>query len=100
MQILWQAPEPVLVRAVHTRLATERDIAYTTVMTTMARLAEKGILVRAGAGRGKTITYAAAMSEQAFVTHRLTDIIGAVARDYPAVLTHCLAARPDLAASS
>lgn len=34
------------VKEVHRALKARREIAYTTVMTTMARLAEKGILAR------------------------------------------------------
>jgi predicted transcriptional regulator len=38
------------VREVHSSLARERKVAYTTVMTTMARLHSKGLLLRAKDG--------------------------------------------------
>ena len=41
MQIIWQ-DERSTVKKVHRKLSQQRDIAYTTVMTTMSRLAEKG----------------------------------------------------------
>jgi predicted transcriptional regulator len=44
MQIIWQAPGPIQVRDVRKIMSARREIAHTTVMTTMARLAEKGIL--------------------------------------------------------
>jgi hypothetical protein len=47
-----------------------------------------------GAGRDAKILYAPAMSEQAFVEARLADILGAAARDYPAVLARALDRRP------
>ena len=45
MQLLWQE-ERSTVKKVHRRLSQQREIAYTTVMTTMSRLAEKGVLNR------------------------------------------------------
>jgi len=45
MQTIWQ-DERSTVKKVHRKLSQQRDIAYTTVMTTMSRLAEKGVLNR------------------------------------------------------
>ena len=45
MDATWQLGDAT-VRDVHERLSADRSIAYTTVMTTMARLARKGLLVR------------------------------------------------------
>lgn len=45
MDIVWDRREAT-VRDVHRALADKRSIAYTTVMTTMGRLTEKGILRR------------------------------------------------------
>jgi predicted transcriptional regulator len=45
MQILWKEGAST-VKKVHRKLAQQRDIAYTTVMTTMSRLADKGMLQR------------------------------------------------------
>ena len=45
MDVLWRLGDAT-VRDVHDQLAMTRDIAYTTVMTTMARLARKGMLAR------------------------------------------------------
>jgi predicted transcriptional regulator len=54
MEALWAAPEPLSVRTVLDRLNEGRrpPLAYTTVMTVMARLAEKDALRRVRAGRG------------------------------------------------
>ncbi len=51
MDILWSRPEPLSVRDVHALLAAERDLAYTTVMTVLDRLAKKKLLVRNLGGR-------------------------------------------------
>lgn len=45
MDVVWQLGDTT-VRDVHRQLASERSIAYTTVMTTMTRLATKGLLLR------------------------------------------------------
>ena len=45
MEVVWEHGD-VTVRDVHRALATRRPIAYTTVMTTLGRLAEKGLLER------------------------------------------------------
>ena len=50
MRIVWEL-ERVTVREVHEQLAKTKKVAYTTVMTTMGILADKGHLVRKKAGR-------------------------------------------------
>jgi predicted transcriptional regulator len=45
MEAIWDRGDTT-VRDVHADLAERRGLAYTTVMTTMARLAAKGLLVR------------------------------------------------------
>lgn len=50
MEILWER-NPATVREVREVLAEERELAYTTVMTVMSRLADKGLLSRKKEGR-------------------------------------------------
>ena len=54
MQLVWAARGPVSVREILDELNQERSekLAYTTAMTVMARLAEKGALTRVREGRG------------------------------------------------
>ena len=54
MELVWAAPGAVSVREIVDGLnkARREKLAYTTVMTVMSRLAEKGILTRAREGRG------------------------------------------------
>ena len=49
MDVVWRLGDAT-VRDVHDELASQRKIAYTTVMTTMTRLATKGLLRRDTAG--------------------------------------------------
>jgi predicted transcriptional regulator len=44
MDHLWSAPEPQTVRQVHEALSARRDLAYTTVMTVLQRLAKKNLV--------------------------------------------------------
>lgn len=51
MQVLWKSGRPAVVREVLEDLQRDRTIAYTTVMTVMDNLFQKGILERELHGR-------------------------------------------------
>ncbi len=51
MEVLWESPTALPVRDVQAKLSSERQLAYTTVMTVMDRLAKKGQLLRELDGR-------------------------------------------------
>lgn len=51
MERLWAAEGPLTVRAIHAELAVDRELAYTTVMTVLDRLAKKGVVQRVRDGR-------------------------------------------------
>src|SRR5204862_240932 len=74
MAQLWSAEGPLTVRDVHDRL--ERELAYTTVMTVLGRLAKKG-LVRQERD-GKAYRYAAASSRDQMAASLMLDALGAV----------------------
>ena len=65
MDVLWETTSPLTVRAVSERL-TERDLAHTTVMTVLERLAKKGFALRERDGRAWL--YRASASREAYVT--------------------------------
>jgi predicted transcriptional regulator len=44
MDHLWSTPEPQTVRQVHEALSARRELAYTTVMTVLQRLAKKNLV--------------------------------------------------------
>ncbi|MEU5844394.1 BlaI/MecI/CopY family transcriptional regulator [Rhodococcus sp. NPDC047139] len=46
MDHLWSTPEPQTVRQVHEALSTRRNLAYTTVMTVLQRLAKKNLVIQ------------------------------------------------------
>src|SRR6266851_1494745 len=65
MDVLWESQAPLTVRQVGGRL-TDRDLAHTTVMTVLDRLAKKGFARRERDGRAWL--YRAAASREAYVT--------------------------------
>jgi predicted transcriptional regulator len=65
MEVLWQSDAPLTVREVSARL-TERDLAHTTVMTVLDRLAKKGFAKRQRDGRAWR--YCPAATRETYVT--------------------------------
>ncbi|WP_433473673.1 BlaI/MecI/CopY family transcriptional regulator [Spirillospora sp. CA-142024] len=61
MGVLWNAGKPLTVRETLEALNQDRKppLAYTTVLTVMSRLAEKGALTRTSKGRGHAYVPAA-----------------------------------------
>ncbi|MBK5224960.1 MAG: BlaI/MecI/CopY family transcriptional regulator [Thermoleophilia bacterium] len=72
MELLWQK-SPASVRDVHESLAQTRPIAYTTAMTVMSRLAEKGILKREQHGRA--YLYAPTQSREEFCSETISTVM-------------------------
>ena len=66
MRLVWtgRLAAPFTVRDVHTRL---QNLAYTTVMTTVARLADKGLLDANEASRRRAYLYSLALSPGEFL---------------------------------
>jgi predicted transcriptional regulator len=65
MEQLWAAPGALTVREVHERLARTRDLAYTTVMTVLDRLAKKRLTERERDGKAWRYRAAAPREELA-----------------------------------
>ena len=74
MDILWNRPDHLSVRDVHELLAHERDLAYTTVMTVLDRLAKKGFVVRNLEGRAWL--YRPANSRATQIAAEMLDLMG------------------------
>jgi hypothetical protein len=55
MGIVWAHAAPITVRHVYAALGADCNLAYTTVMTTMMRLTEKGMLTHAPGRRGAPV---------------------------------------------
>lgn len=88
MGILWEAERPATVRDVMSAL-TDRDPAYTTVMTVLDRLAKKGMANRERDGRAWR--YTAATSREAMTASTLRSTLGPLeAPQRKAALMHFL----------
>jgi predicted transcriptional regulator len=79
MDILWNRPEALSVRDVHELLAQDRDLAYTTVMTVLDRLAKKGLVVRNLDGRAWL--YRPANSRATQIASEMLDLMGRLSDD-------------------
>lgn len=73
MEIIWQSKGPISVRTVTQNIQKKRQIAYTTVMTVMGRLVEKGLLKCKK--EDKAYTYQPAYSKDRFLTRVSRQII-------------------------
>ena len=79
MDLLWRRKDAT-VRWVVDRLHKREDLAYTTVMTVMGRLVEKGLLTREAAGRA--FVYRPAKTRDEFLAERSRRKVRALVEDF------------------
>lgn len=79
MRVAWSR-KSVTVRDVVAVLNKKRPLAYTTVMTVMSRLAEKGLLVAEKGG--KTYTYHAAHTREEFEARAAGQVVHSLITDF------------------
>jgi predicted transcriptional regulator len=79
MQLVWRE-KCTTVKQVHKALQEERDIAYTTVMTTMTRLADKGVLNRRR--DGLAYIYTPAITKRDFEVMMVRRVLDGLMDDY------------------
>lgn len=79
MRIVW-ARDTVTVRDVLDALTETRPLAYTTVMTIMSRLADKGLLVTTK--QGKTYQYRATQTPEAFKALAVGRVVQTLLTDF------------------
>ena len=75
MELLWRAPE-LTVNQVEERLQERRQIAHTTVLTTLDRMHRKGYLTREKSG--KAFVYAPRYSRAEFERGLAQEVLGAL----------------------
>ncbi|MCC5946888.1 MAG: BlaI/MecI/CopY family transcriptional regulator [Nitriliruptoraceae bacterium] len=80
MDVAWRLADAT-VRDVHDELAARRTIAYTTVMTTMARLASKGLLERDTSGLAHR--YRPAVSRDRYARSAVENVMTWLMERYP-----------------
>ncbi len=79
MRVVWARPA-VTVRDVLDALSKTRSLAYTTVMTIMSRLVDKGLL--AIEKQGKTYLYRAAQTAEEFKVRAVGRVVQALIADF------------------
>lgn len=89
MDVLWDADEPLVAAGVRDRLSRTRSLAYTTVLTILVRLQDKGLVERERAGRAFAYRPRWSREEQAAV--RMGELLE-TARDDSVVLSRFVAA--------
>lgn len=80
METVWRLGETT-VRDVHADLALRRDLAYTTIMTTMTRLASKGLLHRDTTGLAHR--YVPTVSREQYAKSTVTSVVDWLVDSFP-----------------
>jgi predicted transcriptional regulator len=87
MDIIWHKGCEVCVRDIYEQLARKREIAYTTVMTIMGRLAEKNVLHKRTVGN--TSYYLPSMTREEFTAKVVGNVVDSLLEDFAdATLAH------------
>ncbi|WP_370324819.1 BlaI/MecI/CopY family transcriptional regulator [Euzebya sp.] len=80
METVWRLGDAT-VRDVHAELVDRRDLAYTTIMTTMARLAAKGLLERDTSGLAHR--YRPTVSREDYARSTVTSVVDWLVQSFP-----------------
>lgn len=80
METVWHLGDAT-VRDVHAELADRRDLAYTTIMTTMARLAAKNLLQRDTTGLAHR--YRPTVSREDYARSTVTSVVDWLVQAFP-----------------
>lgn len=80
MELAWQKGELTVKKALYF-LGEDSERSYTTVMTVLARLAEKGLLSRERDGR--SFVYRPACDRQTFLRERVKRVSACLQRNFP-----------------
>ncbi|MGQ0631553.1 MAG: BlaI/MecI/CopY family transcriptional regulator [Sporichthyaceae bacterium] len=97
MQVVWRHDEPVTVRTVAAELIEGRPLAYTTVMTVIERLREKGWLTRTKVGR--SFQYTAAREAQDYTADLMDQVLNSATDRADALLRFAGKLSPEEAAA-
>jgi predicted transcriptional regulator len=84
MELAWSHTAGLTVKRAIVLLESDPAPVYTTVMTVMNRLVEKGLLSRER--DGKHFVYRASISREEYVRERLRAIIGCLEQNFPGPL--------------
>ncbi len=91
LEILWSHGEPMTTREVHDVLSERRKLAYTTPMTILVRLWEKGLLHREP--RGRAFAYRPVLDRDESAANRMRQVL-ATAGDHSVALARFVESLP------
>jgi len=80
MELAWKHGS-LTVKSALARLGPDRELAYTTVMTVLNRLAEKRLLTRVKEGRN--FSFQPAINREDFIQTRVSQITACLGRNFP-----------------
>ena len=86
MEALWTTDSALRVRDVHEFLTRDRELAYTTVMTVLDRLAKKGVVTRTQADGERAWLYRPTQARVEFYADAVRQLLAEAGDDAPAVL--------------
>jgi len=93
MEAIWGSRKsPVTVREIHEALKKTKNLAYTTVMSTMDRLFEKNLLdrkIEKGRG-GLYYVYWPALEKQSFQKSAVREVLSSLIDNFGEVVANCL----------
>lgn len=92
LEILWAHDQPMTPREVHDVLSAHRKLAYTTPMTILVRLWEKGLLVRDRNGRA--FAYRPVKGRDESAADRMRQVL-ATAGDHSVALSRFVESLPE-----
>lgn len=79
MKTIWKANRAT-VRDVYEHLRLEKNLAYTTIMTIMSRLAEKGLLEKES--QGNAYIYTPTVSESEFAKRVVSEVLDSLMEEF------------------
>ncbi len=88
MDVVWDQGTTTVSR-VHRALRDTRDVAYTTIMTTMSRLAKKHLLQQDKSST--TYMYTPTLDREQFERYVIKDVLSGLLNDYGDVTVECFA---------
>jgi predicted transcriptional regulator len=93
MEVIWASKKtPISVREIHETLKQTKNLAYTTIMSTMYRLFEKHLLERKiEKGRGGLYyVYWPALEKQPFQKSAVREVLSSLINNFGDVVANCL----------
>ncbi len=93
LDVVWAAPGPVTPRQVHAALSRTRKLAYTTAMTILVRLCDKGLLEREREPTGRAFAYRPRVTREQRAADRMSEALTS-AGDHSLALAHFVRSLP------